>query len=99
MRARSVIGLVFAAPLMGWAIVGPGAPADAQEGPRRLLAGGRDRPRADDERRHGDGGSMNQRAFRRALRYGFGRAILHLQRHDAARYRDDILGGCLHDWT
>jgi hypothetical protein len=42
---------------------------------------------------------MNQRAFRRALRYGFGRAILHLQRHDATRYRGDILDGCLHDWT
>ena len=42
---------------------------------------------------------MNKRAFRRALRYGFGRAILHLQQHDAAPYRDDILDGCLHDWT
>jgi hypothetical protein len=42
---------------------------------------------------------MNKRAFRRALRYGFGRAILHLQHHDADRYRDDILDGCLHDWT
>lgn len=41
---------------------------------------------------------MNQRAFRRALRYGFGRAILHLRSHDAARYRDDILDGCLHNW-
>ena len=41
---------------------------------------------------------MNQREFRRALRYGFGRAILHLQQHDAARYRDDILDACLHDW-
>ena len=44
-------------------------------------------------------GQMNKRAFRRALRYGFGRAILHLQQHDAAPYRDDILDGCLHDWT
>ena len=42
---------------------------------------------------------MNPRAFRRALRYGFGRAILHLQHHDAAPYRDAILDGCLHDWT
>lgn len=42
---------------------------------------------------------MNQRAFRRALRYGFGRAILHLQQHDAVRHRDDILDGCLHDWV
>jgi hypothetical protein len=42
---------------------------------------------------------MNKRAFRRALRYGFGRAILHLQHHDATRYCDDILDGCLHDWT
>jgi hypothetical protein len=42
---------------------------------------------------------MNKRAFRRAMRYGFGRAILHLQQHDAAQYRDDIVDGCLHDWT
>lgn len=41
---------------------------------------------------------MNQRAFRRALRYGFGRAILHLRGHDAAPYRGDILDGCLHFW-
>lgn len=41
---------------------------------------------------------MNKRAFRRALRYGFGRAILHLQTHDATPYRDDILDGCLHFW-
>lgn len=41
---------------------------------------------------------MNQRAFRRALRYGFGRAVLHLRDHDAAPYRDDILDGCLHFW-
>jgi hypothetical protein len=44
-------------------------------------------------------GLMNKRTFRRALRYGFGRAILHLQQHDAAQYRDDIVDGCLHDWT
>lgn len=41
---------------------------------------------------------MNKRAFRRALRYGFGRAILHLQQHDSTPYRDDILDGCLHFW-
>jgi hypothetical protein len=42
---------------------------------------------------------MNKRAFRRALRFGFGRAILHLQNHDATRHRYDILDGCLHDWS
>jgi hypothetical protein len=41
---------------------------------------------------------MDQRALRRALRFGFGRAILHLQHYDAARYRNDILDGCLHEW-
>src|SRR3954454_9360312 len=42
---------------------------------------------------------MNQRAFCRALRYGYVRVILYLQQHDAAPYRDDILDGCLHAWT
>ena len=41
---------------------------------------------------------MNQGTFRRALRYGFGRAILHLQQHESRPYRQDILEGCLHFW-
>jgi hypothetical protein len=37
--------------------------------------------------------------FERVLRLGLGRAVLWLQRHDPAPYRDIILNAVLHDWT
>ena len=40
---------------------------------------------------------MDVAEFKRVLEIGLGRAILHLQTHDAAPYRDAILEACLHD--
>lgn len=40
---------------------------------------------------------MDVEEFQRILKIGLGRAILHLQKHDAAPYRDVILDACLHN--
>lgn len=40
---------------------------------------------------------MNPDEFERILSIGLGRAILHLQSHDARPYRDAILHACLHN--
>lgn len=42
---------------------------------------------------------MSVEEFTRWLKLGLGRAVLHLQKHDAAPYREVILDACLHNWA